>query len=92
MRLPDTQNNVDCVTNEPVVGGVYLLDFLKRPSDYVTSFNSNVSLTKKDHENLKYVVMSLEALKNIIKNNPGVEVECIGHFKLLFCLSNLYNF
>ena len=32
--------------------------------------------------------MSLEALKNVIKNNPGVEIQCIGHFKLLFSLLN----
>ena len=74
MRLPDTQNNVDSVTNEPEVGGVYLLDFLKRSLDYVSSFNSNVRLTKKDHKNLKCVPMSLEVLKNIIENNPGVEI------------------
>ena len=32
--------------------------------------------------------MSLEALKNVIKNNPGVEIQCIGHFKLLFSLTS----
>ena len=30
--------------------------------------------------------MALEALFNVIHNNPGVEVQCLGHFKLLFSL------
>ena len=30
--------------------------------------------------------MALEALCNVIKNNPGVEIQCIGHFRLLFGL------
>ncbi|XP_031784415.1 dnaJ homolog subfamily C member 13 isoform X2 [Nasonia vitripennis] len=69
-----------------------LLDFLKRSADYVASLHSNITLTKKDHENLKCIVMSLEALTNIIKNNPGVEIQCIGHFKLLFSLTSCSNF
>ena len=36
--------------------------------------------------------MSLEALKNVIKNNPDVEIQCIGHFKLLFGLLSCNNF
>lgn len=36
--------------------------------------------------------MSLEGLKNIIKNNPDVEIQCIGHFKLLFELLSCNNF
>ena len=30
--------------------------------------------------------MALETLFNVIHNNPGVEVQCLGHFKLLFSL------
>lgn len=30
--------------------------------------------------------MVLKALTNVIRNNPGVELQCIGHFKLLFRL------
>ncbi|XP_015609793.1 dnaJ homolog subfamily C member 13 isoform X2 [Cephus cinctus] len=62
-----------------------LLDFLSKSSDYLASLGS-VALSKKDQERLRHVVMSLEALKNVIKNNPGVEMQCIGHFKLLFGL------
>lgn len=36
--------------------------------------------------------MSLEALKNIIETNPGVEIQCIGHFKLLFSLASCSDF
>lgn len=36
--------------------------------------------------------MSLDALKNIIKSNPGVEIQCIGHFKLLFGFTSCNNF
>lgn len=32
LKLPDTQNNVDTVTNEPVVGGVYLRLFISSPA------------------------------------------------------------
>lgn len=32
---------------------------------------------------------ALEALHNVIRNNPGVETLCIGHFRLLFCLLSL---
>ncbi|XP_064489524.1 dnaJ homolog subfamily C member 13-like [Ornithodoros turicata] len=31
----------------------------------------------------------LEALHNVIRNHAGVEVLCIGHFRLLFCLLSL---
>jgi DnaJ family protein C protein 13 len=37
-------------------------------------------------ERLSNVEMALEALRNVIRNNPGVEIQCIGHFKLLFSL------
>lgn len=35
--------------------------------------------------------MSLEALKNVIKNHPGIEIQCIGHFHLLFNLLSCNN-
>lgn len=33
--------------------------------------------------------MCLEALRNIIKNSPGVETQCIGYFPILFALLNV---
>ena len=35
---------------------------------------------------LRHAEMSLKALYHVIYNNPGVEMQCIGHFKLLFSL------
>lgn len=32
LKLPDTQNNIDVATNEPVVGGVYLRLFIASPA------------------------------------------------------------
>ena len=39
----------------------------------------------------KYLIseMALEALSNVIKHNRGVDIQCIGHFKLLFSLLRL---
>lgn len=35
---------------------------------------------------LKNIEMALEALYNVLHSNPGVEIQCMGHFKLLFSL------
>ena len=42
-------------------------------------------------ERLSQIEMALEGLRNAIKSNPGVEIQCIGHFKLLFALLRLEN-
>ena len=42
--------------------------------------------TSGHRERLRHVEMALQALYNVIHNNPGVEAQCIGHFKLLFSL------
>ncbi|XP_076446613.1 dnaJ homolog subfamily C member 13-like isoform X1 [Babylonia areolata] len=72
-----------------------LLDFLGSQAQYLhsmmmlqqqgqpTSSDQTVRLTK--------IEMALEGLRNVIKNNPGVEIQCIGHFKLLFALLRLEN-
>lgn len=52
----------------------------------------NSASAKKDQEKLEHIVMSLEALRNVIKNNPGIELQCIGHFRLLFSLLSYNNF
>ena len=52
----------------------------------------NSTSAKKDQEKLEHIVMSLEALRNVIKNNPGIELQCIGHFRLLFSLLSYNNF
>ena len=40
-------------------------------------------------ERIKSSEMALEALSNVIKHNRGVDIQCIGHFKLLFSLLRL---
>jgi DnaJ family protein C protein 13 len=92
MRKNKNKNKNKITFQNPKEFTIDLLDFLKKSASYVTSLNGNTTLTKKDHQHLKCIVMSLEALKNIIKNNPGVEIQCIGHFKLLFTLSSCNNF
>jgi DnaJ family protein C protein 13 len=42
-------------------------------------------------EKLLSIEVGLEALRNVIRNNDGVEIQCIGHFKLLFMLLRLGN-
>ncbi|XP_064598102.1 dnaJ homolog subfamily C member 13-like isoform X2 [Liolophura sinensis] len=80
-----------------------LLDFLGSQAQYLYSLMSlqqqGKPVTAAGSERLKSVELSLEALRNVIKNNPanqvnplmGVEIQCIGHFKLLFSLLRLDN-
>ncbi|XP_066599154.1 dnaJ homolog subfamily C member 13 isoform X2 [Prorops nasuta] len=70
---------------------INLLESLSKSSEYLASVGS-VSLSKKDQERVMHIIMSLEALKNVIKNNPGIELQCIGHFKLLFGFLSCNNF
>ncbi|ELU18389.1 hypothetical protein CAPTEDRAFT_227625 [Capitella teleta] len=71
-----------------------LLDHLGSQAQYLHSLmslkDSQPQTTAANPERLKGVEMALEALRNVIRNNPGhengVEIQCIGHFKLLFSL------
>ena len=71
-----------------------LLDYMGSQAQYLHSLmmlqqqNKNSSQTKHGNR-LHHVEMALEALRNVIKNHPGVEIQCIGHFKLLFSLLRL---
>ncbi|KAK7873572.1 hypothetical protein R5R35_009276 [Gryllus longicercus] len=65
-----------------------VLEFLAKESEHLASLGS-VALSEKDKQRLQHVIMSLEALGNVIQNNPGVEMQCIGHFPLLFGLLNV---
>nr|XP_050853264.1 dnaJ homolog subfamily C member 13 isoform X3 [Vespula vulgaris] len=69
---------------------INLLEFLSKSSNYLAPLG-NVTLGKEYKEKLEHVVMALEALRNVIKNNPGIELQCMGHFKLLFGLVNCNN-
>ena len=68
---------------------VSLLDFIGSNAQYIYSLMAMTAsdIDKGQHaERLKQVERSLEALFNVIHNNPGTEIQCIGHFKLLFSL------
>ena len=70
----------------------HLLDFIGSNAQYLYSLMamtaSDVDTSKQGQHalRLKHVEMSLQALFNVIHNNAGVEIQCLGHFKLLFSL------
>ncbi|ESP01912.1 hypothetical protein LOTGIDRAFT_172288, partial [Lottia gigantea] len=70
-----------------------LLDFLGSQAQYLHSLlmlqQQKTTSTQSKGDRLGQVEMALEALRNVIRNNPGVEIQCIGHFKLLFALLSL---
>ncbi|UYV62597.1 DNAJC13 [Cordylochernes scorpioides] len=74
-----------------------LLDYLGSQAQYLhslASLSQNGALAKATtttSPRLHNIEMALEALKNVILNNPGVELKCVGHFKLLFSLLQLDN-
>ncbi|XP_005092836.1 dnaJ homolog subfamily C member 13 isoform X2 [Aplysia californica] len=74
-----------------------LLDFLGSQAQYLHSLmmlqQQQKANPSPDHvERLGKVEMALEALRNIIKASPGVEIQCIGHFKLIFALLRMEEF
>ncbi|XP_033101582.1 dnaJ homolog subfamily C member 13-like isoform X2 [Anneissia japonica] len=71
---------------------VSLLDYLGSMAQYLhslmalTSKDVDTSKTSQQASKLSNSEMALEGLRNVIKNNPGTEAKCIGHFKLIFSL------
>ena len=69
-----------------------LLDFIGSNAQYLYSLMAmtatDVDTSKQGQHavRLKHVEMALEALYNVIHNNAGTEIQCVGHFKLLFSL------
>ncbi|CAG2170123.1 unnamed protein product, partial [Oppiella nova] len=68
-----------------------LIDYLGSQAQYLQSAlnlvsNSTGSVNSDRMNNIK---MCLLALNNVIVHNNGVELQCIGHFKLLFSLLRL---
>ncbi|XP_032807043.2 dnaJ homolog subfamily C member 13 isoform X1 [Petromyzon marinus] len=74
----------------PKVFAASLLDSLGSQAQYLhtlMAINQDRKVeTEQQLERLSRAEMGLEALRNVIKNNPGTESECIGHFKLIFSL------
>lgn len=72
-----------------------LLDYVGSQAQYLHTLlamsQSNKVESQQHAERLRWAEMALEALRNVIKNNPGSESECIGHFKLLFSLLRVHG-
>ncbi|XP_037090468.1 dnaJ homolog subfamily C member 13-like isoform X2 [Pollicipes pollicipes] len=70
-----------------------LLDFIGSLTQYLHSLQSLAAAPADASDaggsKVKHAEMALEALANVIQNNPGVEFQCIGHFGLLFGLLRL---
>ena len=75
---------------EPKRFAVDVLGFLNGETQYLYS---QMSLSQDglnpNTERIQASEMALEALSNVIKHNRGVDIQCIGHFKLLFSLLRL---
>ncbi|XP_030062368.1 dnaJ homolog subfamily C member 13 isoform X1 [Microcaecilia unicolor] len=72
-----------------------LLDYIGSQAQYLHTLMAITQTGKVESEQhgdrLRRVEMALEALRNVIKYNPGSETECIGHFKLLFSLLRVHG-
>lgn len=63
LKLPDTQNNIDIATNEPVVGGVYLRLFiaspawaLRKPKEFLSELmDTTLTLMSKDKTDVNVI-------------------------------------
>ncbi|KAL1130026.1 hypothetical protein AAG570_012969 [Ranatra chinensis] len=87
-----------CYKQEIIVGGIFIRVYNEQPSypiedprvfvldllDYL-DVHKNKSQTDEGYQ---HCVMVLDSLYNVIDNNAGVEIQCIGRFKLLFLLLN----
>ncbi|CAH0713170.1 unnamed protein product, partial [Brenthis ino] len=78
------------------VGGVYLHIYNEQP-DYpienpqqfvldLLSFIETEIQAEMTEERAEHITLALDALANCIIKNPGVEIQCIGHFGVIFGL------
>ncbi|XP_053466998.1 dnaJ homolog subfamily C member 13 isoform X2 [Ictalurus furcatus] len=79
----------------PKVFAGNLLDYVGSQAQYLHTLlaltQTNKVESQQHAQRLHWAEMALEALRNVIKNNPGSETECIGHFKLLFSLLRVHG-
>lgn len=70
-----------------------LLDFVGSQAQYLHSARSLEDVKGGDDSNnaprVAQTQQALEALHNVLRNHPGLESLCVGHFRLLFCLLSL---
>ncbi|XP_072942508.1 dnaJ homolog subfamily C member 13 [Epargyreus clarus] len=79
-----------------LVGGVYLdiyneqPDFIiENPQQFILDLLEFIQTETKEEmteKRVEHVALALNALANCIIKNPGVEIQCIGHFGLIFGL------
>ncbi|KAJ8397415.1 hypothetical protein AAFF_G00439640 [Aldrovandia affinis] len=79
----------------PKVFAASLLDHVGSQAQYLHTLLAMTQASQVESQlhaqRLNWAEMALEALRNVIKNNPGTESECIGHFKLLFSLLRVHG-
>ena len=72
-----------------------LIEFLGQQAQYLQSRlmmgEQDLLDGLSDQNRIKQCEMSLQSLENVIKNNPGTEIQCIGHFSLLFSLLSIQD-
>jgi hypothetical protein len=86
LKLPDTQNNIDVATNEPVVGGVYLRLFiaspawaLRKPKEFLSEL-MDTTLTLMSKEKTDVSIRSVTSIHIIDECNATREMMS-GHVK-----------
>jgi DnaJ family protein C protein 13 len=69
----------------------HLLDYIGSHAQYLYTalMNMNSASSTVSDVKLKAIESAMEALRNVIKHNDGVEVQCVGQFKLMFMLLRL---
>ncbi|MCJ8745660.1 hypothetical protein PDJAM_G00132750 [Pangasius djambal] len=87
--------NSAAVERYPKMFAGSLLDYVGSQAQYLHTLLAMTQTNKLESQQhahrLHWAEMALEALCNVIKNNPGSETECIGHFKLLFSLLRVHG-
>ncbi|GAB6018577.1 DnaJ sub C member 13 [Chamberlinius hualienensis] len=75
---------------------VDILEYLGSEAQYLHSLMSlsdfATPTSNSPNDRCHNVEMALEALGHLIKNNSGVEIQCIGHFKMLFSILGLEGY
>ncbi|KAJ8336734.1 hypothetical protein SKAU_G00379540 [Synaphobranchus kaupii] len=79
----------------PKVFVASLLDYVGSQAQYLHTLLAMTQASQVESQlhakRLQFAEMALEALRNVIKNNPGSESECLGHFKMLFSLLRVHG-
>lgn len=84
-------------SSELVIGNIFIRVYnaqpsyqIEQPKEFIIDLLDYIK-TKAIHENFseedkKNLISALLALTNVVSNNPGSEIQCIGHFRMLFSL------